>query len=102
MVLASARRAGRRPRAGRRGLRRGGASLEAVLQTCRQPQRLARVDGLRDVHAEPAPVDAEPQVCEPAGEPRQLATGHAAGSTADEPPLAGVAEDDEVRTPQEA
>src|SRR5258707_4931158 len=89
------------PRTPRSGLRRGSAALETMLQACRQPERLARVDRLGHVDAEPAPVDSEAEIGEPAGEPRQLPAGHATGSAADEPPLPGLAADDEVRAAQE-
>src|SRR5207244_8923505 len=79
--------------------RRASPSLtsEAVVESQREAHGLARRHGLREVQAEPAPIDAQPQIGEPTAEGGQSVRRQPARSVADEPPLTRVAKHDEVR-----
>src|SRR5690348_13812263 len=76
-----------------------GLTSEAVVESQRESQGLSRRHGLRHIHAQPAPVDAEAEVGEPAAEGRQPVRGQAAGSGAHEPRLASIREHDDVGAP---
>src|SRR6266496_2819297 len=69
---------------------------EAVVESQRESQRFAGRHRLRDVQAEPAPIDAQPDVREPAAERRQPVGGEAAGPVAHQPCLSRVSKDHEI------
>src|SRR2546428_9288160 len=73
---------------------------EAMVESQRESQWLTCGDRLRHVQAEPAPVDAHPEIPEPAPERRQPVARQPARAAADEPPLAGVAQHHEIGAPQ--
>src|SRR5207245_5086556 len=66
--------------------------LEAMVESQREAQPLARRDPLRRIHAEPSPIDAEAQIGEPAAGRRQPIAGEPSRPVADEPRLPGVPE----------
>src|SRR2546425_332219 len=76
---------------------RPGLTSEAVIESQRESRGLPGGPRLRDVHAQPPPIDAQAQVGEPAAERREPIGGQSAGPAADEPRLSRVREDDEVR-----
>src|SRR3989454_814288 len=76
---------------------RPGLTSEAVIESQRESQGLPGGHRLRDVHAQPPPIDAQAQVGEPAAERREPIGGQSTGPAADEPRLSRVREDDEVR-----
>src|SRR5437773_8771742 len=70
---------------------------EAVIESQRESQRLAGGHRLRHVQTEPSPLDAQPEVGEPAAQRREPTGGEATRPAAHEPGLSRVREDDEVR-----
>src|SRR6185437_13249849 len=76
---------------------RPGLTSEAVIESQRESQGLPRGHGLRYVHPEPAPIDAEAQVGEPAAERREAIGRQATGPVAHEPRLSGIRQHHEVR-----
>src|SRR5205809_3701358 len=73
---------------------------EAMVESQRESQGLTRRDRLRHVQAEPAPIDAHPEIREPAARRRQPVGRQPARPAADEPRLAGVAQHHEIGTAQ--
>src|SRR6266498_3077190 len=71
-------------------------TLEPVIEPGREPQPFAGSDRLGYVHAESTPIDSQPDIHEPAVEPRDVAGRHAVRPVADEPSLSRVREDDDV------
>src|SRR5882762_10387029 len=70
---------------------------EAVVESQREPQGFPGGHRLRHVHAQPAPIDAEAQVGEPAAECGEPIGGQAARPAAHEPRLSRVGEYHQVR-----
>src|SRR2546422_11413341 len=68
---------------------RPGLTSEAVIESQRESQGLPGGHRLRDVHAQPPPIDAQAQVGEPAAERREPSGGEWAGHGADERRLVG-------------
>src|SRR2546425_4767496 len=64
-----------------------GLTSEAVIESQRESQMLPGGHRFRHVQAQPAPIDAETQIGEPAAQRRQPIGGQAAGPAADEPCL---------------
>src|SRR2546426_12502963 len=82
--------------------RRAGPALtsEAMIESQREAQLFPRRHRLRHVEPEPAPVDPQAEVRDPAAQGRQAVARHPARPAADQPGLAGVAEHDEIRALQ--
>src|SRR6266540_2142159 len=74
-----------------------GLTSEAVVESHREAQALAGGHRLRRVQAQPAPIDAQAEVRDPAAERRQAVAGQPARPAAHEPRLPGVSQHDEVR-----
>src|SRR6266702_6321766 len=70
---------------------------EAVVEPQRESQRLPGGHCLGHVQAQPAPIDAQAEVGEPAAERGEPIGGQSTRPTAYEPRLSRVREDDEVR-----
>src|SRR3989441_12594284 len=62
-----------------------GLTSEAVIESQRESQMLPGGHRFRHVQAQPAPIDAETQIGEPAAQRRQPIGGQAAGPAADGP-----------------
>src|SRR5882724_11982760 len=74
-----------------------GLTSEAVIESQRESQMLPGGHRFRHVQAQPAPIDAETQIGEPAAQRRQPIGGQAAGPAADEPCLSRVRQHDQIR-----
>src|SRR5581483_4083081 len=70
---------------------------KTMVESYREAERLARRHRFREVEAEPAPINAQPEIADPAPDGRELIARHSSRSIAHEPALPGVAEHDEVR-----
>src|SRR5712692_398033 len=72
-------------------------TLEAVIQSEDEAERLSHGDSFRRVQAETSPIHAQPEIGQPAGQRGQLAGGEMPRALSHQPCLAGVSEHYEVR-----